>query len=214
MLEIIWQDTLQPRFINYDTVLTLNFANVSACLTPLTWNTNASTINYRGNQLLNTTQYQDATLEFLTTDAPILLSPFDNETDVEPTADFQWQIVDCSVHYQFQIATDANFTNLILDSLNLINPFLNNISLQHTTTYFWRVGRYNSQNDSYWSDTLQFTTINLPTISVRIGDTLTYSDTLSVPITLENLIKIQSFELVLEYDENAMQFLNFSDTIF
>jgi hypothetical protein len=59
----------------------------------------------------------------------------------------------------------------------------------------------------YWSDTLTFTTINLPTIFVQTGDTLTYSDTLSVPVILENLIKIQAFELQLNYDNVAMQFL-------
>jgi hypothetical protein len=213
VLGVFWQDTI-PQFIIQDTLVTLRFANISACLTPFDWNISASNFTYRANQNLSPTQFQSSTVEFLNRDNPTLIAPFDEETDVEPTVNFDWQSVNCTVDYQFQIAEDSNFVTLILDSLNLTDTFLNKIILNHTTTYYWRVGRWDSQNDLYWSDTLTFTTINLPTIFVRTGDTLTYSDTLSVPVILENLIKIQAFELQLNYDNVAMQFLDFTDTLF
>lgn len=213
-IELFWQDTLQPRFIIQDTLITLQFANISACLTGLDWNINTSNFTYRANQNLSPTQFQNNTIEFLNRNNPTLITPFDGETDIETVSNFEWQSVDCSVNYQLQIAEDSNFTILVLDTLNLVDTFFNNITLNHTTTYYWRVGRFDSQNDLYWSDTLVFTTVNLPTIFVRTGDTLTYSDTLSVPVILENLIKIQAFELQLNYDNFAMQFSNISDTLF
>ena len=211
MITLSWSDSVWIDIIQ-DTLLQLQFEYIGTCVSPVTWSN--ITLNYRENVPLPipiTTK--DGHIEFLNTNSPIIVNPSPQQTDVEPTVDFQWQAVDCSVNYQIQVAEDSNFVNILLDSI-ITADFLNNIVLAHTSTYYWRVGRWDSQSDLYWSDTASFSTINLPPILVRAGDTTTYADTLSVPIIVDTLIKIQSFELALNYDVFAMQFLNYTDTLF
>lgn len=208
VLVFLWQDTLTPRFIEQSILADLQFKKINACITPLTWNSSLSTIDFRGNANLSTIQYHDATFEFLNTQSPNLQLPFDNQTNLSPSVDFNWQNTDCFVNYQFQIARNSNFTNIIIDSLNVVDTFINQIELNHGTTYYWRVGRWDTQNDRYWSDTFQLTTQALPVVTLEVENVISYSDTLVVPVLIEDVVNTRAFQVAFEFDTLAFQFLD------
>lgn len=211
LITLTWSDTTWYDIIQ-DTLLKLHFKYNGTCISTVTWST--ITLNYRNNAALAIpTNIKDGDIEFLNTNIPTLITPFNNQIDITPTVDFSWQSVDCSEEYQLQIAENSDFSTLVLDSLTT-NLAINDITLKYSTTYYWRIGRWDSQDDVYWSDTATFTTADLIPITLSAGDTLTYADTLTIPISLDTLVDIQAFTLQLDYDSLAMNFLSFSDTLF
>lgn len=188
VLKINWLDTLQPKKILFDTLITLTFTNINACQTPLNWNSTNTIFTYRNQAFTNSIDFENGGITFLNTNAPQLQTPFDQATNIFPIVDFNWRSVDCSIEYQLQIAKDQNFTNIVMDSLSIIDTFLTNIILDHNTTYYWRVGRWDTQNDRYWSDTLAFATTDLLQVDTRIEETNKFQDTIEMIITIENLI--------------------------
>ncbi|MGB0863942.1 MAG: T9SS type A sorting domain-containing protein [Saprospiraceae bacterium] len=208
IIELQWQDNIQPRFVISDTLIALKFINKNACITPVNWLPSVSSFNYRSNAISNTVIYSDATFEFLNTRAPILELPANQQTNVSTLADFNWQTADCTVDYQFQIARDNQFTNIVIDNMNVVDTFVNQIELNHGTTYYWRVGRWDTQNDRYWSDTFQLTTQSLPVVTLKIENVISYSDTLIVPVLVEDVVNTRAFQLALEFDTLAFQFLD------
>ena len=213
-LSISWQDTTQLHFITQDTLLLLQFTNVSACQSAVTWNPTNSQFIYPSTLTPFPLSLEDGSVEFLNPFSPILTTPFDGETGVPVVIDFTWQSVACTESYQFQLATDAAFTQMLLDTTQLTNTFLNGIPLNHQTTYYWRVGRWDSQGDVYWSTVAMFTTQALLIVSLEATEAQTYQDTLSIAITIADVIQAQAFDLFLEYDTTAFQYLGYSDTLF
>ena len=75
--------------------------------------------------------------------APILISPLSGSLDLAPAQFLTWEAHFAAVNYQVQVATDADFENLLFDTYANTNQFLA-IGLPLTTEIYWRV---NSQND-------------------------------------------------------------------
>jgi hypothetical protein len=212
ILTLDWQDTTNWHDIIQDTLLVLQFSNAGTCKTTVTF----SSINfdYRGDALLlNPIETVDGSIEYLNTSAPVLLTPFANETDVFPLVDFVWSSVDCSVEYQLQVSETADFSTTILDT-TVLNGSFDDLILDHNSAYYWRVGRWDTQADRYWSDTSIFQTSILPTVQVEAENIVTYEDTMRVGVTLGSVVWAESFSLVLEYDTTGFEYKGFSDTLF
>ncbi|MFK7950606.1 MAG: T9SS type A sorting domain-containing protein, partial [Saprospiraceae bacterium] len=208
ILTISWSDTGFFDIVS-DTLLIMNFENIAACETPITWNNQS--LNYRENaNLLNPTIIDDGSIEFLNTDAPNLLMPFDNQFEVYPIVNFNFQSVACTDRYQVQIASSNDFSTILLDSF-VVDTFLNAILLDHNSIYFWRVGRWDSQDDIYWSDTLSFQTETLPVLQLMTQDIVTYNDTMTVTISVEDVVWAKKIEFELAYED--FELLGFSDTL-
>ncbi|MGB0863886.1 MAG: T9SS type A sorting domain-containing protein, partial [Saprospiraceae bacterium] len=211
ILTLNWQDTLWHHAVN-DTLIVLQFLNTGACKTPVDFS-NVS-FNYRGNAFFNNTiTTKNGSIEYLNTVSPILIAPFDNQTDVYPVTAFVWSSVDCSVEYQLQVSESSDFSNIVLDTI-LQNAAFDNLILNHNSTYYWRVGRWDTQADRYWSNTLTFQTEVLPTVQVEVANIITYNDTMRVAISIDSLIWAESFDLVVEYDTIGFEYTGFSDTLF
>lgn len=88
--------------------------------------------------------------------APNLNQPANNST-VNATPELRWDSITTAAIYRVRISTDTNFTNIILDSNNITNRFMNVPSgrLQSNTRYYWRVTAANScitsPNSARWS---------------------------------------------------------------
>ena len=211
ILTLNWQDTLWHHAVN-DTLIVLQFLNTGACKTPVDFS-NVS-FNYRGNAFFNNTiTTKNGSIEYLNTVSPILIAPFDNQTDVYPVTAFVWSSVDCSVEYQLQVSESSDFSNIVLDTI-LQNAAFDNLILNHNSTYYWRVGRWDTQADRYWSNTLTFQTEVLPTVQVEVANIITYNDTMRVAISIDSLIWAENFDLVVEYDTIGFEYTGFSDTLF
>lgn len=209
ILTITWSDSINYYDIIQDTLLIMNFENTAACQNFITWNN--QTLNFRENvNLLNPMITNDGSVEFLNTNAPILLSPFYTQTSVYPIVNFNFQAIECTERYQVQIATSNDFLTILLDSF-VVDTFLNSIILDHNSMYFWRVGRWDSQADLYWSDTLSFQTEVLPILQITAENVVTYEDTIAAVITILDAVWAEAFEFDLAYE--GFEFLGSSDLL-
>jgi hypothetical protein len=89
---------------------------------------------------------------------PGLLSPEDQAEGTELSVMFSWTSVTGAEEYLLQVATDANFENLVRDLDNISTAFYSTAGLEYNTNYFWRVAAGNSSVTGEWSDYYRFTT--------------------------------------------------------
>ena len=105
---------------------------------------------------------------------PILQTPPNYCNNASTTPLFSWSTVLVADYYQFQLASDENFENLLVD-----HPYLSECSYDHNEpldveeTYYWRVRSSDSSEMSDWSQAWSFTTayftpldLNLPGIAL------------------------------------------------
>ncbi|MEX0720334.1 MAG: T9SS type A sorting domain-containing protein [Balneolaceae bacterium] len=89
-----------------------------------------------------------------------LISPPDNATGVSINPDFEWQALEGTVGYDFQIAADEEFNNLVTEELDIESTTISlEETLENDTQYYWRVRGVNSGGNGEWSEAWSFTTI-------------------------------------------------------
>ncbi len=109
---------------------------------------------------------------------PNLVSPANGQANLSTSLRFTWNPSAGAVSYDFQIATDTAFTNVINDVGGLTVPTDTvDTGLSPGTTYYWRVDAADSAGTSQWSQVWQFTTANSgatispPTLASPLGST-------------------------------------------
>ncbi len=94
--------------------------------------------------------------------APTLLTPVNNASNVSLTPFFDWDSASPAIYYRLQVSADSTFstvfavniTGLTFSSYTLVSP-----PLQSNTRYYWRVNATNFAGTSPWSSVFRFTTI-------------------------------------------------------
>ena len=94
---------------------------------------------------------------------PILVSPENDTTDVVLSRYLFWNGSAVATKYRVQIATKANFTGIVKDTV-VSTPYYKFYNLAETTTYYWRVSASNIVGTSPWSEEWNFTTLKNPQI--------------------------------------------------
>ena len=89
----------------------------------------------------------------------VLSSPANNATDITLTSELTWQADANALTYDVEIATDANFTNVV-SSGNVATNAYTTTNLDGVTSYFWRVKPKNDCGEGNFSNAFTFTTIN------------------------------------------------------
>ncbi len=97
-------------------------------------------------------------------DAPTLLSPANGSTGQGTSPAFSWNEADGGATYTFELASDADFNNII-ESASGLSETTYTIStvLDPLTTYYWRVRASNDCGVGANSSVFQFTTGNIIT---------------------------------------------------
>lgn len=90
--------------------------------------------------------------------APILISPENDAEDIPVTAEFHWEETARADTYRLQIATNTNFTNIVVDEEDITSSSYEVSNLDYEFTYFWRVAGINLAGQGPWSDVWQFAT--------------------------------------------------------
>ncbi len=115
------------------------------------------------SELLNESEWSEV-WSFITVDLPVpvppvLVSPVNGTIDVPPAeVEFNWEVVETAVEYYFELAHDADFTEIHYSGSIIVNE-ITLYNLEPEDTFYWRV---NATNDlggtSVWSEVWMFTT--------------------------------------------------------
>lgn len=92
-------------------------------------------------------------------EAPELLSPLDG-SDTYTDGYLVWQDYGDGALYHLQISHNKEFTDIVIDTLELAEDGFRLYSLEHSQVYFWRVRLYSKFAHSDWSEIFSFTTID------------------------------------------------------
>ncbi|MCH8558841.1 MAG: T9SS type A sorting domain-containing protein [Balneolia bacterium] len=91
------------------------------------------------------------------TPAQVVLSAPDNNSEVLPSVTFSWEAAENALTYDLQVATDAGFTNLVVDASS-IGGTSSTRFIPLNGSYFWRVRGTNPDGVGAYSDARTFST--------------------------------------------------------
>jgi hypothetical protein len=169
-----------PTSINSDGTVTMTVSDltgvgVDSYLIEIT--ASSSTIVRNINASLN---ILNATFETLN-----LTSPNNNDTGISLTPTFTWDEISNASSYDIEIATDSDFGSIVASENSATNSFTG-VSLNQTTTYYWRVKAKNTCGDGDFSSTSSFTTQNC-SVCESSGNTAYVTSTTRVVLnTIDN----------------------------
>jgi|GEM_PF-2374270 len=97
-------------------------------------------------------------------EAPQLVSPADQSSDLTADVSFVWNSVIFAGPYDFQIATDSDFTELVVDESGIADTTITITELDLNLHYYWRVRATGIIGGpaSDWSDVWEFETVGIP----------------------------------------------------
>ncbi len=91
--------------------------------------------------------------------APELVYPLDNQTEVNLSIPLSWSESAWATWYNLQVSTDSNFLTKNVDTmLTTFYIGMRDIYLQYGATYYWRVNAENSNGVSQWGGIWKFST--------------------------------------------------------
>ena len=103
-------------------------------------------------------------------------------TSVKPI--FQWSMINYATKYDFLVATDTDFNNIVIDKTgdNAVdsNAWESDILLKNDTTYYWKVKARSAKSFGDWSAVSAFITEPAPVTTTTVAVT---STTDSLPTT-------------------------------
>ena len=104
----------------------------------------------------------------LTPHVPNLKYPEDNSNIVTSSIGLIWHRTLYAMKYEFQLASDSEFSNLVSTDTNVTDTTINVSNLSIDTEYFWRVRASNNTGTGEWSDTWKFSRISQVPDIVRL----------------------------------------------
>ncbi|MFH1052018.1 MAG: M6 family metalloprotease domain-containing protein [bacterium] len=148
-------------------------------------------------------------------DAPILVSPTNNELNVELLAPLRWKKVPGGTSYYVQVAGDTNMSQTIIDNSSVSDSNLICNGLGSMIKYTWRVKAKNTDGrESDWSEKWNFTTkIGPPTLpsppdsaeDVEVDGLLVWGSVNGATKYHLKLSKSQNFDSFVINDSNITQ---------
>jgi hypothetical protein len=138
-----------------------------------------------------------------------LLTPANNSINIAINGNVTWQAESNSTTYKMQIATDANFTNIVYNQTGIATTSFAYSSLVNNTKYYWRVLGTNAGGDGPWSAVWNFTTIQQVPAMVTLKLPLSASKIYSKNVTLEwnSAVRADKYRLQVATDANFTNIL-------
>ena len=84
--------------------------------------------------------------------APVLSSPANGATGISVDPTLTWNASSGAASYGLQVATDAGFTNLVVNQTTITATVYAVTGLLNNTQYYWRVNTTNAGGTGAWSD--------------------------------------------------------------
>ncbi len=95
--------------------------------------------------------------------APVLISPLNNSTGNPVSLNLSWSRPQYATGFDIVLATDAAFTNIVLNDSTLTDTLRTFANLNALTTYYWKVRAKNVTGWGSFSSTFNFKTVGTPT---------------------------------------------------
>lgn len=137
-----------------------------------------------------------------TDEAVTLISPANGAIDVPTNSIFVWNALSGAATYEYQCATDSNFTSIVQSGLVSDTSILF-MDLALNTTYFWRVRVNVSGQVSLWSPIWSFTTSN----SLNLSEIEMLDRIIIFPNPTSNMLNINYNQLLGELQYEIFDFL-------
>ena len=168
-------DTAFRYFVYNDSTLTENLKQINSLYSNTQYYWRVSAGNIAGASAYSAIWTFQTELGFSAPDAPILTAPLQNATDQPISVSLYWQQSSNASKYHVQLATDAAFSNPILDDSTVSLLSLSAGILRYGTQYYWRVSAINAAGQGAYSEIRTFTTILNPK-NAEADFSLTVSD--------------------------------------
>ncbi len=130
---------------------------------------------------------------------PILRTPEDKSKNLGVPISFSWDALPDATSYEIQIATNSNFTSLVVNDSSLKTNAYSLNNTQEFTTYYWRVRYIVNQYKSEWSTVFSFTTsLGVPKLVYPPNN----SDSIPIFVIFEwqSVVGASLYEFVLSTD--------------
>ena len=114
---------------------------------------------------------------------PVQISPANGSQGLELSQILKWNKVSNSVRYNFVIASDSLFTNIVYKD-SLLTDTTKSVYLSTLTKYFWKVCAINQVGSGLYSETWSLKTKGMPCIPNRITP-VNNSNNLSKPVVFK-----------------------------
>ena len=147
------------RFERNITALNVLYDNLSET-TDYYWRVRAK--NLEGESKWTTTHHFKT--GYIRPQVPTLIYPTNGSNKVPIDVELKWSASNRAQSYHLQFASDANFQNLIVDSLGIDTTVCSIQGLDNNRMYYWRVEALNIQGSSGYSTIFSFQTIPLPPV--------------------------------------------------
>ena len=94
--------------------------------------------------------------------APALTAPADGAVDQPVDVSLEWGAIAGASTYDVQVATDAAFTTVVAEAMDVAGTSWQATGISGSGEYFWRVRSSNGCGDGAWSSARSFSTVVLP----------------------------------------------------
>jgi hypothetical protein len=166
------------------------------------------------------TDVWEFTTDYELTEAPVLVSPADQSTDISfESVVAEWSSVDGADSYQYQYSTDQAFETSVNSGMTSL--FTSNFSdMQPQTAYYWRVRAANVNGYSPWSEVWMFTTESTPLeppVLVSPENNATGVDPSEIHLVWQDVFGASEFDYQISTDssfESGVTSGTYNDTVF
>ncbi|TVR19704.1 MAG: fibronectin type III domain-containing protein, partial [Balneolaceae bacterium] len=135
----------------------------------------------------------------------ILLTPTDEEMDVELIPELTWGAADGADTYELQLSENSDFSDPVIDEQGLSETeFQITSPLDVSTLYYWQVRGVNSGGPGEWSEAFTFTTVpEVPQVVIlESPDDGAVNQSLSAELTWQPSERAETYTLTLSENKD------------
>ena len=160
--------------------------------------------------------YQSAPFRFSTSgNAPALVSPPDNQTNIPTSTTLTWNKGSYTAQYQLQVSTDQAFATTFLDVSAIAETTKAVNGLSNCTPYYWRVKASNANGVTPYSSARKFTVAEAtPSVPVLVSPASDQNNVaLSPTLSWTGDICAQTYTLQVRLDDSTSGTLVFNSSV-
>lgn len=110
----------------------------------------------------------DLDLDLTVSQAPAITAPANAAIDEALSTSLVWSAVANATSYEYEIATDVAFANIVDTQVGLATNSATASNLSPSSTYYWRVRAVSNCGNGPWADTYTFSTLTCANVTLTL----------------------------------------------